>query len=166
MAVVKQEYVEIDEKGVARIIGTPYSVLAVAAEWLATGDPPDWVIGSFAGTTPGQIMGALAYYYDHKAELDAKLADDTTAESEGELDSRAIAVNRAVWLRMAGQLRCEHLGMFAAIADGRFLGTAPTLERAEALINPSHPSSRLALVFPIDRGPVTTPVFSDYRTYE
>jgi uncharacterized protein (DUF433 family) len=166
MAIVKQEYVEIDDKGVARIVGTPYSVLAVVAEWLATGDPPDWITGWFAGTTPGQILGALAYYYDHKAEFDAKLADDSTAESDGERDSRAIAVNRAVWLKRQGELRCEYHGMFGAIADGRFLGVAPTLQEAEALVDPSHPSSRLALVFSIERGPVTTPIFSDPRWYE
>src|SRR5262245_48565208 len=110
MAVVTQEYVEIDEKGVARIVGTPYSVLAVAAEWLATGDPADCITSWFAGTTPGQILGALAYYYDHKAEFDAKLADDSTAESEGELDTRTVAVNRAVWLWRQGELRCEYHG--------------------------------------------------------
>src|SRR5262249_48169584 len=118
------------------------------------------------GTTPGQILGALAYYYDHKAEFDAKLADDSTAESDGERDSRAVAVNRAVWLKRAGELRCEHHGMYAAIADGRFLGVAPTLQEAEPLVEWSHPSSRLALVFSIEQGPVTTPFFSDCRVYD
>jgi uncharacterized protein (DUF433 family) len=160
MAIVKQEYVEIDELGVARIIGTPYSVLAVAAEWLATGDPPDWIAGRFADVTAAQVLGALAYYYEHKSELDAQIADEATAESDGERDTRIIAVNRAAWLKRAGELRCEHHGMFGAIADGRFLGVAPTLQEAEALVDPEQPSARLALVFSIERGPVTTPFYS------
>jgi uncharacterized protein (DUF433 family) len=165
MAIVKQEYVEIDEKGVARVAGFPYKVIEIAADWNATGNPPDWIAGRFAGLTPAQVLGALAYYFDHKAELDSQLADDSTAESEAELTVRTLAVNRLAWLSMAWELRRNHSGKFAAFHQGRLLGVADTQLQAQALVNNFDPPYEQALAFPIDEGPDCTPFHSISSEY-
>src|SRR5262245_61785146 len=135
MAVVTQEYVEIDEKGVARVAGFPYKVIEIAADWNAIGDSPEDIAFRFAGLSPARVLGALAYYYDHKADLDALLADDATAESYAELTVRRIAVNRQAWLKMAPQLRRDHPGKFAAIHQGRLVGIADSQVASQELVN-------------------------------
>jgi uncharacterized protein (DUF433 family) len=160
MAIVRQEYVEIDEQGVARVAGFPYKVIEIAADWNAIGDTPEDIAFRFAGLSPAQVLGALAYYYDHKAELDAQLADDATAESAAELTVRAIAVNRLTWLKMARDLRRDYPGKFAAFHQGRLLGVVDTLLQALALVNNLDPPFEQALAFPIDEGPGSDVLYS------
>jgi uncharacterized protein (DUF433 family) len=67
-------HIWLDEQGRAWIDDRNVKVIEVAAEHVGQGldaqqiwnDHSDWL-------TPAQIYAALAYYYDHKAELDSEM---------------------------------------------------------------------------------------------
>lgn len=72
MPVVPLEYVEVDDSGVAKLIGSRIKVRHVAGYARA-----GWSVGqihdSYPHLTLAQIHAALAYYYDHQAQIDAEI---------------------------------------------------------------------------------------------
>jgi uncharacterized protein (DUF433 family) len=66
-------HITIDEKGVARIDGTRMKVIHVAEELMVSGATPAEMLMHWPHLTLSQIHAALAYYYDHKAEIDAQI---------------------------------------------------------------------------------------------
>jgi uncharacterized protein (DUF433 family) len=76
MTVAMIPHVVIDDKGVARIAGSRIKVTYVAREHTDLAMTPEQIQASHPHLTLGQIHAALAYYYDHRAELDAQVADD------------------------------------------------------------------------------------------
>ena len=80
--------IEIDDQGRPWIAGTGTKVLVVAMETLNDQSPAEIQRG-FPHLSLAQIHAALAYYYDHKPELDAEIARST---NEADLmRTRAIA---------------------------------------------------------------------------
>jgi uncharacterized protein (DUF433 family) len=79
-------HIEIDEHGVAWIDDTNVKVIEVAVDKLAHGSSPEEMHFQYPHLSLAQIHAALAYYYDHQAELDAEIrerwaaADDLAAE--------------------------------------------------------------------------------------
>jgi len=71
MVTVEYAHVSLNAEGVPVITGTRTKVAEVVVEHLAYG----WEAGELREQHPyltlGQIHSALAYYYDHKAEMDA-----------------------------------------------------------------------------------------------
>jgi uncharacterized protein (DUF433 family) len=76
MAVVETGYphVVLDDGGVPRIAGTTMKVIELALDQSAYGWSPGELRFQHPYLSLGQIHSALAYYWDHKDELDANIA--------------------------------------------------------------------------------------------
>lgn len=68
--VTAYEHVVIDESGVPLIEGTTMKVVELVLETHAYGWSPDELLFQHPYLTLGEIHSALAYYWDHKEELD------------------------------------------------------------------------------------------------
>ena len=64
------EHIVTDESGVALIQGTTVKVVELVLDTQAYGWSPDELHFQHPHLTMGQIHSALAYYWDHKEELD------------------------------------------------------------------------------------------------
>jgi uncharacterized protein (DUF433 family) len=64
------EHIVIDERGVRLIEGTTTKVIELVLDVLAYGWSPDEIQFQHPHLTLGQIHSALAYYWDHKEDLD------------------------------------------------------------------------------------------------
>lgn len=74
MSTVAHPQIEISSDGHARIRGTGFKVRILVEEYLAGASPEqlhDW----HPHLTLSQIHSALAYYYDHKQEIDDEIAE-------------------------------------------------------------------------------------------
>ena len=67
------EHVQLDDQGVPIIVGTTMKVVELVMAQLAHGWSPEEVLFQHPYLTLGQIHSALAYYWDHKDELDADI---------------------------------------------------------------------------------------------
>ncbi len=76
MATVEYAHISFSADNVATITGTRTKVRMIAMDHIAN----DWdsieIQRQHPQLTLGQIHSALAYYYDHKTEMDAEIADD------------------------------------------------------------------------------------------
>jgi uncharacterized protein (DUF433 family) len=66
----RYEHIMVDEDRVARITGTMVKVVELVAEQRAYGWSPEEIHFQHPYLTLGQIYSALAYYWDHREELD------------------------------------------------------------------------------------------------
>ena len=66
-------HIQLDDQGVAWIDGTSVKVIEVAIDKLAHGSSPEEIHFQYPHLSLAQIHAALAYYYDHQAELDADI---------------------------------------------------------------------------------------------
>lgn len=64
-------HIELDDKGVPHIAGSTMKVVELVMAKAAHGWSPEELHFQYAHLTLGQIHSALAYYWDHKDELDA-----------------------------------------------------------------------------------------------
>jgi len=64
------EHIALDEKGTPFIAGTTMKVVELVVEKLAHGWSPEELYFQHPYLTLGQVYSALAYYADHKAELE------------------------------------------------------------------------------------------------
>jgi len=62
--------------GKPRIDGTRIRVEDIAIQYENWGLTPDEICDAFPGTTLAQVHAALAYYYDHRAEMLAEMEAD------------------------------------------------------------------------------------------
>lgn len=69
-------HIELDERGVARVAGTRHKVKMIVLDELAHGWSPEEIHFQYPQLSLAQIHAALAYYYDHKAEIDSQIAQD------------------------------------------------------------------------------------------
>ena len=67
------EHVQIDDGGVPIIAGTNMKVVELVMAQLAHGWSPEELYFQHPYLSLGQIHSALAYYWDHKEELDADI---------------------------------------------------------------------------------------------
>jgi uncharacterized protein (DUF433 family) len=87
LTATRYEHIALDERGVPLIGGTPIKVVELVTAQLAYGWSPDELHFQFPHLTLGQIHSALAYYWDHRDELDRDierrlaLADDLRQRS-------------------------------------------------------------------------------------
>jgi uncharacterized protein (DUF433 family) len=70
MAIV---HIHLDEKGVAWIDDTNVKVIEVVLDKTAYGWSPEEIHFQHPHLSMAQIHAALAYYYDHQADLDADI---------------------------------------------------------------------------------------------
>jgi uncharacterized protein (DUF433 family) len=89
MATVGSSHIEVDDQGVARITGTATKVVEVALDYLAYGWSPDEMHNQHPYLSLAQIHAAMAYYYDHQAELDARIRKDLEEVDQMASDAQA-----------------------------------------------------------------------------
>jgi uncharacterized protein (DUF433 family) len=65
--------------GIPVIRGTRFPVRSVVQYVLRLGMTPEEMVAEWKNLTLGQIHGALAYYYDHKAEVDRSILENERA---------------------------------------------------------------------------------------
>ncbi len=70
----RYEHIVLDEAGVPLIAGTTMKVVELVLEYTAYGWSPEELHFQHPYLSLGQIHSALAYYWDHKAELDQDIA--------------------------------------------------------------------------------------------
>ena len=69
----RYEHIKLDENQVPTIAGTTMKVVELVLDHLAYGWSPEELHFQHPYLSMGQIYSALAYYRDHKAELDQDL---------------------------------------------------------------------------------------------
>jgi uncharacterized protein (DUF433 family) len=74
MVAVPIHHIGLDERGIAYITGTSLKVASIVADALTWGLTPREIQENYPRISLAQIHAALAYYYDHQAEIDAQLA--------------------------------------------------------------------------------------------
>ena len=75
MATVAYPHIELDARGVPYLAGTQTKVVEVALDRLAHHWDADEIQRQHPHLSLGQIYSALAYYYDHQAQLDAAIEE-------------------------------------------------------------------------------------------
>jgi uncharacterized protein (DUF433 family) len=70
---VTYEHIQLDADSVPFIAGTTMKVVELVMAQMAHGWSPEELHFQHPYLTLGQIYSALAYYWDHKAELDADI---------------------------------------------------------------------------------------------
>ena len=73
MHATARSHIVIDDKGVARIEGTRMKVIHIAGEKRYHGTSPETMKEYWPDLSLAEIHAALAYYYDHQAEMDAEM---------------------------------------------------------------------------------------------
>ena len=73
-ASTRYEHVVLDERGVPHIAGTTMKVVELVTAQLSYGWSPEELHFQFPYLMLGQIHSALAYYWDHRDELDRDIA--------------------------------------------------------------------------------------------
>ena len=73
LAETRYEHVILDDAHVPMIAGTTIKVVEIVLDHLAYGWSPEELHFQHPHLSMGQIYSALAYYWDHKAELDADI---------------------------------------------------------------------------------------------
>jgi uncharacterized protein (DUF433 family) len=66
----RYEHVVLSKEGTPFIEGTPTKVVELVLSYLSSGSSPEELHLNYPYLSLGQIHSALAYYWDHKAELD------------------------------------------------------------------------------------------------
>ena len=99
------EHIEIDQTGVPLIAGTTMKVVELVTSHLAYGWSPEELHFQFPHLTLGEIYAALAYYWDHKADIDADMIrrERYVEELEG---SRAVRVDCGLRAKVIWRDRC------------------------------------------------------------
>ncbi len=69
----RYKHIVLDQDKVPRIAGTTMKVIELVLAHLAYGWSPDELHFQFPHLSLGQIHSALAYYWDHRPELDAEI---------------------------------------------------------------------------------------------
>jgi uncharacterized protein (DUF433 family) len=70
-------HISLDDRGVAWIDDTNVKVIEVAVDRVAWQWSPEAIQLQHPHLSLAQVYAALAYYYDHQAEFDAQMAQDT-----------------------------------------------------------------------------------------
>jgi uncharacterized protein (DUF433 family) len=78
MTTVMDGHIEVDDHGTARIAGTRMRVMHLVMEKIANKWDAEELKRQFQHLSMSQIHAALAYYYDHQSDLDARI--HTSAE--------------------------------------------------------------------------------------
>jgi uncharacterized protein (DUF433 family) len=72
MTAVTTSHIVLDDRGRAFVEGTPTRVAMIVMD-KANGLTPEQIHASYPYLSISRIYAALAYYYDHQAELDAEI---------------------------------------------------------------------------------------------
>ena len=78
----RYEHIILDEARVPLIAGTRVKVIELVLDHLAYGWSPEELHFQHPHLTMGQIHSALAYYWDHRDEIERGMAADAAFEEE------------------------------------------------------------------------------------
>ena len=87
---VSVEHIEITDTGAPKIIGTRCKVLHIVYE-IMNGLTPAGIHEQYPHLSMAQIHAALAYYYDHKEELDARTERELQTVAELRKNSKQLS---------------------------------------------------------------------------
>lgn len=73
LTTTEYKYIELDDRNVPIIAGTTMKVIELVTGQIAYGWSPEELHFQHPYLTMSQIYSALAYYWDHKEELDADI---------------------------------------------------------------------------------------------
>ncbi len=73
MSTTATAHIEIDDNGVAWIDDTKVKVIEVVIDKIVHGSSPEEMHFQYPHLSLAQIHAALAYYYDHQAELESEI---------------------------------------------------------------------------------------------
>ena len=82
MTATEYPHIEVDEEGRAFIKGTRFKVTQIVKDRVYYEWPAEEIQRQHPMLTLPQVFTALAYYYDHKDEFDARLAAEERADRE------------------------------------------------------------------------------------
>ena len=102
MATVTYPHIELSEAGVPTLSGTRMTVEQIVLDHLAYGLGAEEILRGYpqVGLGLAQIYAALAYYHDHKAEMDRQI-------EEGHREVKALRAGQG---ESPGRLRLKALG--------------------------------------------------------
>ncbi len=75
----RYEHIVVNDDGIPSVAGTTTKVVELILDQSAYGWSPEELHFQFPYLTLGQIHSALAYYWDHRDELDADIARRSAA---------------------------------------------------------------------------------------
>ena len=75
MAIIASPHIEFNSQGVPYLAGTQTKVIEVALDRLAHHWDADEIHRQHPHLSLAQIYSALAYYYDHEAEMDEEIEE-------------------------------------------------------------------------------------------
>jgi uncharacterized protein (DUF433 family) len=93
MSTVVNSLIEIDEYGVAWIVGANTKVIEVVVDKLAHGSSPEELHFQYPHLSLAQIHATISFYHEHETELEA------------EIERRLVRVNELAALEPAFPLR-------------------------------------------------------------
>lgn len=76
MTVSSIDYIDIDENGIARIVGKRVKVIQIVMDKIANNWAPDEIQAQYSYLSLAEIHSAFAFYYDHQDALDAQIKQD------------------------------------------------------------------------------------------
>lgn len=76
MVVAPINHVSLDKNGVAYISGTTMKMAHIAIDAETWGMTPQQIQENYPRLSLAQVHAALAYYYDHKDAIDARIAQE------------------------------------------------------------------------------------------
>jgi uncharacterized protein (DUF433 family) len=82
MAATAYRHIELDSKGRACVDGTRTRVIDIAMDQIAYKWDAEQIQRQHPHLSLAQIHSALAYYYDHQAQLDAEIEERTRTADE------------------------------------------------------------------------------------
>ncbi len=103
MVATTYEHITLTDEHIPMLSGTTIKVIELVAEHLAYGWSPAEIHFQHPHLTLGQIHSALAYYWDHQAELDEEL--ERRWKQVEHLRSSAPTAALGARLRASGQLQ-------------------------------------------------------------
>jgi uncharacterized protein (DUF433 family) len=96
-------HIEVDERGVAKLVGSRIKVKHLVMDKMANGWGPEQIQEQHPHLSLAQVYAAFAYYYDHKAEIDADIEAETRFAEEARLAAGESPIAKR--LRAEGKLR-------------------------------------------------------------
>jgi uncharacterized protein (DUF433 family) len=90
-------HIELDDDGTPGIAGTRFTVAFVARAHTVRGYTAAEIVEAYPSLTPAEVHSALAYYFDHKAQIERQI--------EAERQERASL--RTDWADSQAKLRAD-----------------------------------------------------------
>lgn len=112
MAIAALDYIDVDDRGVARIAGTRMKVEHIVLAQRAEGYTPEQLREAYDHLSMAQIHAALAYYHAHKDEIDRQIEEGFRFAEEMRAKSRNLYTREELERRFA-EIKAASVGSAA-----------------------------------------------------